>query len=207
MRRMIFAVAFALAFVKPSAGVAAQPELRFSGNVVTVSGERGATYVVFAVGLEPLRYGNRLYRQQLRMTDADNDGLAVEQLRVIPRRSVWVVADAATGEHTFGAPDGFTFAVEPFVGQLAAVGGRSLKVRGNAELLVLRPGSGSWHRIVSAGGPLDTDPSEEGVAVDLTRLQEIGAGETAAPQELRLDDLFVTINTDDLTLAIGRVGR
>ena len=140
------------------------------------------------------------------VTDSDADGAVTWSLgREIPIASALFAVDLATGAWGVAVPPGFPPRVLPPAAIRLASDGSSFSVAADAvELLVVRPGQGSWSLRARDGGPVDTAITQDGsIALSLGQLEprndEPGL---TPPQAFRDGDLLFGIGTNSLKIFV-----
>jgi hypothetical protein len=144
------------------------------------------------------------------LSDDDGDGVVSEDLgQPMPRRSMWVAVDLASGDFDAAAPAGF---------RLRRVNwhGRGLEHRSDgrdqvedarsfAEVLVVRPGVGAWTLRLGDGSPGDADGVANGrIAAALDRLQPL-AGSPAPPSRFATGDTVLLLDPNAMEMTLVKV--
>jgi hypothetical protein len=109
------------------------------------------------------------------LTDDDGDGVVeFEADREVAIPSIWGVVDTKTGDSAVIVPEGFTLRTIQ-EGKDAAFGkqlGRLVVLRGELQVLVVRPDVGKWRGRVRDGGQGDVDGrTDRGVTLNLDALE------------------------------------
>lgn len=146
------------------------------------------------------------------LSDDDGDGAVSKDLgQPMPRRSMWVAVDLASGDFDAAAPERF---------RLQKVGwkGRGLDRRPDgrdqvedarpfAEVLVVRPGVGAWTLRLGDGGPGDADGAADGrIAAALDRLEPL-AGSPAPPSRFAPGDVVLLLDPNAMEMVLVKVGK
>lgn len=161
----------------------------------------GGDAVFFSVAREPQGYYNRIVRRSgFELVDALGEARFAVERAAVPLKSVWVVADVATGAFSVAAPESFALREVPFPSRGFEVGAPGLVNRLRhtmpyVDLVLIRPGVGAW-RLQSFDGAA-TDRSDEGDGEVVTSLEDLaGIDELATPAPTRFaqDDVLVVID-------------
>jgi hypothetical protein len=184
----------------------APPTLAFEADAVTATGlSPGGEAVLFALSREPQGYYTRVVpRSEVLVADAAGEA-RYELGAAVPVRSVWVLAEVASGALAVAAPEGFPLrARELSPGDLRrGPGGRRdrlVQALERLEVLVVRPGVGTWRLSLHDGGSADADGADDGaLAAALAELVPVGAA-PGPPEEVAAGDRFVAIDPATLDL-------
>jgi hypothetical protein len=144
------------------------------------------------------------------LTDEDGDGtvrLPLEQ--GVPLRSLWAVADLASGDFDAAAPEDFGL-------RRVNWRGRGLERRQDGkdavedrrslvELLVVRPQSGAWALRVGDGGDTDGDGAIDGRLQGVLDQMKPLAGSPQPPSEFEKDDLVVALDPSAMEITLIKV--
>ncbi len=191
-----------LLFLTPLAA-AAQPAISFEDQAVVVSGGTpGGEVIVWSVYRERVAgISTRVGRFHQRVA-ADAGGSARLDLGVgVPELSVWAAVDLATGQSAIGTPGSFALTtIDPSARRIDRALGRLAVDRHSLELLLVRPGVGSWRLAIHDGGPDDEDGAYDGSlrASLAALLPDAKSGE--APRQFLKGDLVVAVDPTDLQL-------
>jgi hypothetical protein len=185
---------------------AIEPSLELEPAAVTAAGlTPGGEVVLFALSREPQGYYTRVVpRAEVLVADAAGEA-RYELEAAVPARSVWVVADVASGALAVAAPDDFPLrvvALSPGDLRRGPAGRRDRLVRTleRVELLVVRPGVGTWRLSLHDGGAADADGANDGaLSAALDELVPVGAA-PGPPEEVAAGDRFVAIDPATLDL-------
>jgi hypothetical protein len=198
-------------FILAAAPLAAQPAISFEPAAVVASGiSPGGQVAWFGVARESEDHAAKIVRRETVAADDDRDGAVRLDLgREVPRASIWVAVDLATGKAAIATPEGFPLRRIGLPGPGAVPGGtgpdRLELNRGYLELLVVRPGIGVWGATVGDGGEMDDDGAYDGrVSVALAHLRADGTS-PAAPQSLGPGDLLVAIDPNEMEVAVSQL--
>jgi len=137
----------------------------------------GGDAVFFSVAREPQGAFNRIVRRSgVEVVDALGEALFEPAEGFVPPKSVWVVADVATGGFAVAAPEGFLLRQVPFPGNGFEAGATGLvdRLRHTVpylDLLLIRPGIGAWRLQSHDGAP--SDRSLEGDGEVLTGIEDL----------------------------------
>lgn len=150
-------------------------------------------------------------RRHLEMlTDEDGDGAIRFPIQPeVPVRSLWAVADLASGDHDEVAPEKF---------RLRRVNwrGRGLERRQDGkdavedqrtllELLVVRPKVGAWILRVGDGDPSDTDGVINGRLEGVLEQMRPMTGSPSPPSVFQQDDLVLAIDPTAMEITLVKV--
>ncbi len=192
------------------------PELMLSFEsleVVASDLTPGGDAVFFSVARIPREYFNEVVRfrgtepvdsfGEARFAPESDDGS-------VPLKSVWAVVDLATGAYTVGAPPGFVLREVAFPGKGFEVGAPGLVNRlrhrfSFVDMLLVRPGVGSWWLRAHDTGPHDHDGADDDRSTTaLEDLEPMGAG-PAPPDRFARDDVLVVIDPRTLQFYATRL--
>lgn len=184
----------------------AEPVIELEAEAVALRGlSPGGEAVLFALSREPQGYYTRVVERSEALV-ADALGEARFELGgAVPVRSVWVVADVASGALAAAAPEGSplrTRELSPGDLRRGPAGRRDRLVRSleRLELLIVRPGVGGWRLSLHDGGAADADGADDGaLSAALAELAPVGAA-PAPPEEVAAGDRFVAIDPRTLDL-------
>jgi hypothetical protein len=203
----VFVIAFSISSPKPA--VAGALELALGEQDLTVTGlTPGASVVIFEVARVPVEFAGRITSSRTLYEDSDGDGVVSESLEeAVPWRSIWAAVDAATGDVALATPQDYPLRVlDANRHDLGAMldggkgGGLILGPGEYYELLVVRPGGGSWGATVYDGNPDDLDGEMTmAVAAAPDAFQSLTA-EEEAPKELQEGDRIVGIDPNEMTV-------
>lgn len=194
------------------ATAAGAPAITFGKQGLTATGATsGGTVVWFGLAQEVVAYEPSYTRYQLAVP-ADGAGNAVLDLgKPVPRRSLWVAVDLASGAYAIAAPAGFPLVQTDL--PAAALTSRSTAAdqladeADGSDLLFVRPGQGAWAALVGRGGQLDEGlPGERTVRVSLDRLDPIAAAFSSPPAKAAPRDLLIILHPQTLSAAVAVVG-
>lgn len=214
---LAFIIVFAAArwaFPQEQAGTAGGPQISFEEDrVVARAVTPGAEVVWFAVAWERGEWMEHLRRWQAVAVDEDADGIVEYRVEGgVPARSVWAVADLATGGFSVASPPGFpVFKQAPFpsrsleyspAGRVLALGDE----RRALDLLAVRPKRGAWVMWVRDGGARDSDGAQDGrVRASFEDMRPLGKAH-AGPGGLEHGDLLVGIDPSTMQVIAAFIG-
>jgi hypothetical protein len=191
--------------------ISAEPLITFEEQSVVASGmSPGGQVVWFSVAKQiEGRMADFVRRDDL-LIDEDGDGSVRFELgRDVPRQSIWVAVDLATGEAAVATPEGYPLrdaSLAPGRGRGEA--GRpdwSEEGRQLLELLVVRPGEGAWGLAFGDGGARDEDGRADGrITAALARLQAVGRS-PAPPERFHPRDLVFAVDLNRMEILTERV--
>jgi len=145
------------------------------------------------------------------LSDDDGDGVVSEDLgQPMPRRSMWVAVDLASGDFGAAAPPAFRLRNVNWHGhgiESRADGRDQVEdVRPFAEVLVVRPGVGAWTLRLGDGSPADADGKANGrIAAALDRMTPL-AGSPAPPSRFAAGDTVLLFDPNAMEMTVVRVG-
>jgi hypothetical protein len=141
---------------------------------------------------------------------ADDEGNAAFAAD-IDTRSVWLVADGASGGYTVAAPEGMLLREIDFPGRSDENAGgqvrRILLQRYAMEVFLIRHGEGMWSGYLRDGGQADTDHEINGTTdVGLSALTSVGRA-PADPERLKPGDLLFVVDRNTLEFHVTKRGN
>jgi hypothetical protein len=193
--------------IKPDA---AEPVVAFEGQTVKVSNiTPGAQVVFFAAASVPHGWYSSTIRWAETVTDEDRDGtVTLDAGRTVPRKSVWVVADATNGHFTVAALENEPLRRDPLDKKSLrknAKGETMLSLSSPfVDFLYIHPGKGVWAMKARDSHTTDADEQIDGVASALLANARPLLGD-AAPKELSPGGILVAIDLYRLTVAAERL--
>jgi hypothetical protein len=201
-----------------AAEASAPPELLVSfeeAAVLAVELTPGGDVVFWSVGREPLGSVQRVVRHLgLAVVDAQGEARFEPESGEVLLKSVWAVAEVATGAFAIAAPPGFVLREIPFPGNGFAVGapGRVNRLRhpkSALDLLMIRPGVGAWRLRAHDTSAKDRDGEDDDqVLTDLDDLDDLEPFDPAGPEppeRYARDDLVLVVDPEDLTYYATRL--
>jgi hypothetical protein len=212
LKSLHLVILLSLLGLSSSAAGAASFRATLESNAVTASGMTPKGRVVlFGVTREIGEDDFPTVRRHLTvLTDEDGDGVVRYPLEQgVPLRSVWAVADLASGDFDAAAPEGFGL-------RRVNWRGRGLERRQDGkdavedrrslvELLVVRPQAGAWSLRVGDGGESDGDGAIDGrLQGILDRMQPL-ADSPPAPSEFLQDDLVLALDPSAMEITLVKV--
>lgn len=191
------------------------PELKldFEEAAVVAAGlTPGGDAVFWSVGREPLGYHQRVVESHgLAVVDALGEARFEPREGTVLPKSVWAVADLATGAFAVGAPPGFRLRRVPFPGSGFEVGDPGLVNRLRHDLeslvaLVVRPRVGAWRVKTWDASTKDRDGEDDGrVAMSLEDLEPLEAAGPDPPERFTRDDVIVVVDPVSLRFYATRL--
>ena len=171
----------------------------------------GGRVACYGVGREFVQIRPEIVRCGREAVDDDRDGaVAIELPRPVPRRSLWVCADVATGTLAVASPITDSPEQTPFSGSGVDLKGPlgSFAAEGaQKDLFLLRPGDGAWLALAGDGGTSDGDRRTDGrVLASTEAFRGIGAARGALAS-LHAGATVVAIDPLSLEFSIVPVGR
>jgi len=172
----------------------------------------GGDAVFFSVAREPQGYYNRIVRRSgVEVVDALGQARFEVAEGEVPLKSVWVVADVASGGVSVAAPEGFVLQEVPFPSRAFEVGAPGVvnRLRHAAEevdLFMIRPGEGAWSLRAWDRSPRDRDDEDDDqVVTSLEDLEPVTEPGLPPPGRYGAGDVIVVINPRDLTYYATRL--
>jgi hypothetical protein len=182
---------------------AALPAISFEDQAVVVAGGTpGGEVIVWSVYRERVAGISTRVGRVHRRVAADANGSARLDLGVgVPELSVWAAVDLTTGQSAIGTPGSFALtAIDPAARRIDRALGRLSVDRHSLELLLVRPGVGSWRLAIHDGGPDDEDGVYDG-SLRASLAAMLPDGKTGnAPLQFLKGDLVVAVDPTDLRL-------
>jgi len=179
--------------------------LTFTPSTVVVSGDAPSHEIVLiAIGIDRFGRSPLLTREVLTQSDSDADGVVTFTPRKVPERSLWVAVDVQDGAYGVASPVNelpatLALAASVWEAQRTVV----TVARPYVEVLLVRPGSGSWALHGAEGGSHDADGRRDGLlTLRLDTLEGVTI-ESAGPAAALAGDLLVVIDPDTLQYFIG----
>ena len=198
-----------------SGEASAPPELAVTfeeAAVVAAELSPGGDAVFWSVGREPLGALQRVVRHQgVVVVDALGEARFEPESGEVLLKSVWAVADVATGAFAIAAPPGFVLREIPFPGKGFAAGapGRVNRLRHELsalDLLMVRPGVGAWRLRAHDTGARDRDGEDDDrVLTDLDDLEPLDPGGPGPPERYLRDDVLLVLDPRELTFYSTRL--
>jgi hypothetical protein len=186
---------------------AAKVSLKADSNSVVVDSSKSADSMI----LYGVSVGNHHYLTQVRtvatMLKAKRGGgpLAFDAPDGIPMRSVWAAVDPDSGDYTISARPGYP--IHRLELPAAALHDGLLSIDcSDLDVLLVRPGVGSWTITVHDGGYGDADRRGNGLlTVDFGRARAV-EGNAEPPQLLKDGDVVVAIDRIHMDVFATRIG-
>ncbi len=131
----------------------------------------------------------------------------------LPRQSVWLVIDVASGEYTMAAPPGsqlreIDLTTEDLVYESSVLVGVSQENVRYLEALLAQSGSGIWRQTSGDGSPNDDDGQVNGKIV--IRFESMKAGEGTPEGELPetpiIGDVVAVVDALELKIGVHIIG-
>jgi hypothetical protein len=206
---MLF-VALALEAVCLS-GFAAVPSVTLAADRLIIRDlQPGATVAIFGVARESVAYMSHVIARRDLLMDDDHDGkIEYAPPHGIALRSIWLVADIATGDVSVASPVGY----EPMDSQGLSPGQvKSVKLTGSllevarphVHVFLVRPKRGVWF-LVALGHGTEPDPPRANLRIDMSKLNPLRAEFAKAPAALTPGDIVLIIDEDQMQYSITRI--
>jgi len=179
MRRALSATILTTMLVTPA--LAGPPIITFEQKAVVVEDVTpGGRVAIYGVAHDFRAVLPELLRWARELADEDRDGSVTFELpRQVPTDSQWFVVDVSTGALTAASPRGDDPRERPFDGpgivdSHAAARGALRVRREMADVLVVRPGAGSWLLLAGDGAGGDADETPDGfISGELANFQSV----------------------------------
>lgn len=200
MMERFAAACMLMAIVHP---VFATQQLRLEHGVraVVISGVTpGHAVVLYVLSRTPREFESRVTRHATILSDDDRDGVVrYDSDGPIPVKTISFAADLASGAFAVGTPSGHPLRELPVRALLRShlAPGRSAldPEREFYDLLLIRPGTGTWHQVIGDGGIHDSDRAINGSALGaLNTLRPLGSS-PAAPATFQRGDVVLIIDS------------
>lgn len=197
-----------LAGLAPSS-LSAQPQPVFSwdSDPPRVEGmSPGGEGVFLGVARVPLGDSQRVRRigEEVRANAGETEVAVPWPDSVVPPRSVWAVVDAATGAFALSSPSAELVPHPPL--EILRAGESRLSLGGRwVEVLVVRPGGGSWWGSLTDGSSADRDGAVNG-SVGLEPSGVSPVGDAPALASWMAGDVLIAIDLDTLAVSTFEVG-
>ncbi|HNX51476.1 MAG TPA: hypothetical protein PKL08_15005 [Thermoanaerobaculaceae bacterium] len=199
-----------LAALLVATAVAGEPNLEFEEAAVVASGfAPGAQLVLAGEAHDYVAVRPELLRWTKAGLVVDAKGRHVFELgRRVPRVSVWVVIDPATGQYAAGGPNPQVSRVTSWQpGRFIEGPSRAQEMvrepRGYVDVLLVRPGVGAWFGTAGDGANDADGVSDGSVALRFADLRELGDSQAVATS-LQADDLVVSFDPSAVECSISR---
>lgn len=201
-----------LALAPVASVAAAPPRITLAEDHLSIS-SAGATSIVFGVAREIDSDDLVTVRTWTEvLSDDDRDGnVRLDLGRPLAAASLWIAVDAGSGAFDIATPASLELRRRAWRGKglRKRPDGRDAigDSRGQAELLVVRPGVGAWRLRLGDGGPSDEDGSADGrLEAALDRLVPL-AGGPPPPKEFQAEDFVLLVDPNSLEVVTERVAR
>ena len=189
------------------------PALVISGQSVAATGMSPGGAVVWLGMARKVEAYEAIYVRRHGTVHADAKGQAqLPATEAVPRQSIWVAVDLATGAYATASPEGFA----PLAFELPTA---ALEVRGGAladrlidaadygEVLLVRPGKGAWGKSIGRGGADDESGfGEAAFRLPLDKLLPVPGTTDPSPGRLAAKDLVLVVHPRTMAIAIATFG-
>ncbi len=194
--------------------LAAQPKIEFEKDAVVARGvTQGGSVVWFGVIRDRPGWINRVVRRDALETDSDGDGAVRLDLgRPVAPKSIWAAVDLASGAFAVATPEGtprreVELPASALRSSAAGVVETIEDARQFLEILVVRPGEGSWTLSVGDGGASDGDLQSDGsIRASLAAMRPAEATKMA-PSQLLPGDVVVVVDPRLMEFYVTTFGR
>jgi hypothetical protein len=194
--------------------LSAQPKIEFEKDAVVAHGATpGGSVVWFGVVRDRPGWTNRVVRRDALVTDSDGDGDVRLDLGLpVAPQSIWAAVDLTSGAVAVATPEGMPRReVELPVNALRSSARGVVEAvedsRQFLEILVVRPGEGSWTISVGDGGASDDDRQSDGnIRAALATMRPAAATKTA-PSQLLPGDVVVVVDPRLMEFYVTTFGR
>ena len=203
-----------LALLTARIGTAAEPlRLTVGPDAMVASGATAKGQVVFLGITREIAPDDvvELHRRLEVVPDEDGDGQVTYKLgQPMVQRSMWIAVDLTTGDFDTASPEGFKLRKVNWRGRglTNRPDGRDSveDVRGFAEVLVVRPGTGAWILRLGDGSPDDADGTPNGrLEAALDHMTPL-ADSPEPPQRFQRDDVVVLMDPNTMEMTLAKVG-
>ena len=181
-----------------------------SHEVVASNAAAGSQVLFFGDQVEPRTYTSAYFHGADIVTASGTGTATFDIRRPIPRSSVWIAVDLATGDTAVGLQPGSTASEyvfnadtlkHEFTGNIAKLDLPFLL----ADILLVRPGEGAWRVSAADGGRHDGDGLQNGqMTLSLEALDEIEK-DKKPPHALKKGDVLVIVSPRSLRYAVIKV--
>ena len=214
MTRMVVAILVLAALALGASPLSAQPKIEFEKDAVVARGVTpGGSVVWFGVTRDRPGWTNRVVRRDALVTDSDGDGVVRLDLGVpVAPQSIWTAVDLPSGAVAVATPEGMprrevALPVGAFRGSARGVVETVEDARQFLEILVVRPGEGSWTLSVGDGGASDGDLQSDGrIQATLAAMRPAAATKTA-PSQLLPGDVVVVVDPRLMEFYVTTFGK
>jgi hypothetical protein len=149
-----------------------------------------------------------IYVRRHGIVQADAKGQAeLPVTEAVPRHSIWLAVDLATGGWATASPAGFAplaFTLPPEAIEVrgSALADRLIDTADYSELLLVRPGKGAWGKAVGRGGIDDESATGEAVVkLSFDKLLPVPGTVEPAPAKLSPRDLVFVLHPRAMAVA------
>ncbi len=208
-------LAFAMAVIAlPAWGMAPTIDLPTDtrGEITIGETSGGSTVALIGASRRWNGHGSTLSLVSESLTDDDRDGrVTLSPHSGVSEQSLWIAVDVATGEVNAASPEGAATRAFDLTGAELRRGPFNelsrIRLTGRqANILLVRPGQGAWHRMVGDRSVYDEDDIGDG-AFTLALDQMVPfVGNEEAPPFLEGDDVLVILDPHRLAYAITTAG-
>lgn len=206
-----FAAACMLIAIVQPVFAAQQLQLEHTERAVVVSRVTpGAAVALYVLSRTPREFESRVTRHATILRDDDLDGVVrYDSDAPIAVKTISFAADLASGAFAIGTPPGHPLRELPVKALLRShlAPGRSAldPEREFYDLLVVRPGTGTWYQVIGDGGMHDSDRAINGSALGaLNTLRPVGSS-PAAPAALQRGDVVLIIDSRRMDAAAAPI--
>lgn len=172
----------------------------------------GADAVFWSVAREPQGVYQRIVRRMgVSVVDALGEARFEVAEGAVPLKSVWVIADVASGGVSVAAPEGFVLREAPFPGRAFEAGAPGLVNRlrhaqEDVDFLLVRPGEGAWRLQTHDQAPTDRDGAADGgVLTSLPDFEPVDALGKPPPERFAAGDVLVVVDPRSLRFSATRL--
>ncbi len=194
--------------------LAAQPKIDFEKDAVVARGVTpGGSVVWFGVIRDRPGWTNRVVRRDALVADSDGDAVVRLDLGgMTTPQAIWTAVDLGTGAFVVATPEGMPRREVGLPGNSLRPSARGVvetieDARQFLEILVVRPGEGSWALSVGDGSASDADLQADGnIRAALASMRPVQTAK-AAPGQLLPGDVVVVVDPRLMEFYVTTFGK
>ena len=211
MTRTVVAI---LVLALAASPLAAQPKIEFEKDAVVARGVTpGGSVVWFGVIRDRPGWTNRVVRRDALVADSDGDGAVRLDLGLaVAPQSIWTAVDLASGAFAVATPEGMPRREVELPADALRSSARGVveaieDARQFLEILVVRPGEGSWTLSAGDGGASDGDLQPDGTIQATLAAMRPAAATKTAPGQLLPGDVVVVVDPRLMEFYVTTFGK